>query len=98
MTCHKCEPPKRADLCAKHLADERAKDKEEAVRRAMAGQCSWCADDAVPGRARCQKHLELARKITKDYESRKRVEAALVEAEAERLKKGREWPSAKEKP
>ncbi len=64
MGCHVCVPPKRAALCPKHLAHERTKDKRDNVRRALLGKCSWCADDAKLGFARCERHLKMAREIT----------------------------------
>ncbi len=59
MSCHRCHPPKRSDLCPRHLAAERRTVKLRLARADMTGRCRDCRNDAEPGKNRCAVHLEM---------------------------------------
>ena len=74
--CYVCDPPKRAELCEKHLQSAREADIRERIRRAMTGMCNWCSDDAEPNRSYCKKHLEKARESQRRYAARVKAYAS----------------------
>lgn len=71
MTCPRCTPPKRADLCPAHLIAERRTVKLRLARVDMMARCRDCRADAEPGKNRCAVHLKSQLKNWRKHEAKR---------------------------